>query len=172
MYIYPGKVNSMKIFTKTLLLSVFLTVISCGQSAPVNTELGIQTDTIKLGTEQNGTFTEKTEKTFVATDKIALRFKAKGLTIKQNKVKVNIDVFLKKDKDILASQSDILGTDGLTETISGVPADYTGTSGEAEVALSITPPTNVQGEVTANLTLKDLNSNGKISSFETKFTLK
>ena len=163
----------LKSINKSLMLISFVTAISCSSNVqPTSNEFGIDSSSIEVGTEEAGKYTKKADKTFSSNDKIILKFKANGLTIKDSKVKTNIDLFLKKDKDILGTENDILGKDDLTENIMGVEPTYTGTNGSANIQISITPPSATKGELVANITLKDLNSSGKLVSFETKFTLK
>jgi hypothetical protein len=158
------------IFSKILPL-LFITTVSCSTPAPAPAEFGIDSSTIELGTEQSGNFVQKKDKTFTADQKIILKVKARGLAIKQGKLKVNADIFLKKDKDILGTENDILGQDGLTQSVPGTDATYSGSNGEALIKIGIIPPSETTGEMAANVTLKDLNSSGKLISFETKFTI-
>jgi hypothetical protein len=155
-----------------ILLPLLLTItVSCGSPPAAPVEFGIDTSTIQLGTEQSGNFVLKTDKTFTAEEKIILKVKARGLTIKAGKLKVNADIFLKKDKDILGTENDILGKDGLLQPVPGIDDSYSGSNGEALVKIGIIPPTDTQGEMAVNVTLKDLYSSGKIISFETGFKI-
>ena len=148
-----------------LIISTLISGISCTTPAPVVSELGINSSTIRLGFERDGRFIPKTDKSFFNSDKIILKFKANGLAVKNGQVKVNIDLFLKKDNNILGAENDIWGKDGLSETV-------TGTSVESDLELGIIPPSETKGEIIANLTLKDLNSTAKFVSFQTSFILK
>ncbi len=162
----------LKSITKYLLLTSLVTSVSCAtNNSSVSSEFGVNNSSIQTGTEDSGKFTTRDNKTFKSTDKIVLKFQATGLTIKDTKIKTNIDLFLKKDKDILGTESDILGKDGLTESISGVDSSYKGNNGSADIKISIIPPSDTKGELSANITVKDLNNSGKLVSFETKFTL-
>ncbi len=158
-------------FTETILLLSVTGLISC-QTPESPVPFGINNDSVQMGTEQSGKFVLNNNKIFTAKDKIIIKFKAVGLTIKQGKIKTNVDIFLKKDKDVLGTQTDILGTDGLSQTVSGVGADYSGNNGKTDVELSIIPPSDTNGDIISNITLKDLNAPGKLATFETKFTLK
>lgn len=158
---------------KFALISSFVMISSCQSPSAAITSFGVDNNSIQLGkNDQSGVFINSSDKVFTAQDTIVLKVKAVGLTIKDSKIKTNIDLFLKKDKDILGTQTDILGADGFTQNVSGVEPSYTGTSGQADLTLTITPPSNTKGEIVANITLKDLNAQGKLSTFETKFTLK
>jgi hypothetical protein len=158
-------------FTKIIFLLSVTGIISC-QNPEISIPFGIDNNSVQLGADQSGKFVLNNNKIFTAKDKIIIKFKAMGLTIKQGKIKTNVDIFLKKDKDVLGTQTDILGTDGLSQAISGIGSDYSGNNGKTDVELSIIPPSDTNGEIVANITLKDLNSPGKLATFETKFTLK
>lgn len=153
-----------------LLVSIISFSASCTPQ-PASVELSVNKNEVKLGLEKDGKFVEKTDKLFTSTDKIVLKFKARGLMIKQSKIKANVDIFLKKDTDILGSQSNILGADGVTQTIPNIDSNYSGTAGEADLQISVVPPSDTKGEMTANVTLKDLNVEDKLISFETKFSI-
>lgn len=160
-------------FIKSALISSLIMISSCQSPSTATTSLGVDNNSIQLGkADQSGKFVNSTDKVFTAQDKIVLKVKAVGLTIKDSKIKTNIDLFLKKDKDILGTQNDILGADGFSQNVTGVEPGYTGTSGQADLTLTITPPSDTKGEIVANITLKDLNAQGKLATFETKFTLK
>lgn len=159
--------NTIKSF---LLMYVISFSVSCAPQ-PASVQLSVNKNEVKLGLEKDGKFVEKTDKLFFSTDKIVLKFKARGLMIKQSKIKANVDIFLKKDTDILGSQSNILGVDGVTQTIPNIDSNYSGTAGEADLQISVVPPSDTKGEMTANVTLKDLNVEDKLISFETKFSI-
>ena len=160
-----------KNLVKSILASSMLLAFACAPQ-PTAVDFSVNQNEIQIGLEESGKFTKKEDKTFVASDKIILKFKARGLTIKQSKIKTNVDMFLKKDKDVLGTQNDILGADGITQVIPNVDPNYTGTSGEADLQLTVLPPSDTVGEMTANVTIRDLNSMGKVLTFETKFTIK
>lgn len=156
-------------FAKSILFTSLITVFSCTnnvQQTPV--EFGIDNNSIQLGIEESNKFVKRDNKTFNSTDNIILKFKANGLTVKENKVKVNIDLFLKKDKDILGTETDLFGKEGLQQTVNGGSGNAGST---ADIQLTITPPAEIKGNVIANITLKDLNNSGKLVAFETPFTL-
>lgn len=160
-------------FIKSALVSSFIILSSCQSPSTTNMSFGVDNNSIQLGkNDQSGVFINSADKTFTVQDSIILKVKAVGLTIKDSKIKTNIDLFLKKDKDILGTQTDILGADGFSQNVTGVEPSYTGTSGQADLTLTITPPSDTKGEIIANITLKDLNAQGKLTTFETKFTLK
>ena len=152
----------------TLLLFAF----GCAPPNLAASLLIVDANAVQLGIENAGKFESKTDKTFSNKDKIVVKFNAKGLVIKSGKIKVNIDVILKKDKEILGIQNDIFGEKGETRDITGVSKDYSGIDGSSEITLSITPPPDLKGELVANITLRDLNSESKLSTIETKFVLK
>lgn len=153
-------------------LGLSLTFILACSTSPVSVELGVDTSSIQLGTQQANGFVQRTDKTFSASDKIILKVKARGLAIKEGKIKVNIDLFLKKDKDILGTENDILGKDGFTKSVQGVDSAYTANTGEADLEIGIIPPSDTTGELATNVTLRDLNTSGKLVSFETKLNIK
>jgi hypothetical protein len=159
-------------FTRYILGISLAACISCSTPVPAALELGVDTSTVRLGVEESGNFVQRPDKTFSASERIVLLVKAKGLTVKQGKIRVNIDLFLKKDKDILGTENDILGKDGLTQQVPGVDPNYSGSTGETDLEISIIPPSDTKGELSANVTLKDLNTSGKLVSFETKFVIK
>lgn len=160
-----------KYLEHVLLISSTLLAFSCTLQ-PKSVDFSVNQNEIKIGVEEGGKFTKKDDKTFFSSDKIILKFRASGLTIKQSKIKTNIDMFLKRGGDILGTQNEILGADGITQIIPNVDTNYTGTAGEADLQLTILPPSETFGDMTVNVTVKDLNSSGKILTFETKFTLK
>lgn len=160
-----------KNINKILLASFTLLAFACAPQ-PTSVDFSVNQSEIQIGLEESGKFTKKEDKTFLASDKILLKFKARGLTIKQSKIKTNVDIFLKKDKDVLGTQNDILGADGVTQVIPNIDPNYSGTAGEADLQITVLPPSDTVGEMTANITIRDLNSNGKILTFETKFTIK
>lgn len=160
--------NKIKSF---LLISIISFSASCSPQ-PASVELSVNKSEVKLGLEKDGKFVEKEDKSFTNSDKILLKFKARGLMIKKSKIKANVDIFLKKDTDILGSQSNILGSDGISQTIPNIDSNYSGTSGEADLQISVLPPSDTKGELTANVTLKDLNLEDKLITFETKFSIK
>lgn len=160
------------ILAKFLLISSVIGIVSC-QTAPASVSFGVETTSIQLGkADQSGSFVAVSDKTFTAQDKIFIKVKAVGLTIIKSQIKANVDIFLKKGTDVLGTQTDILGTAGLTQTISGVDQTYTGSSGKADLQLTISPPSDTKGDIVANITVKDLNAPGKLATFETSFILK
>lgn len=162
----------MKILLNKLLITTFVSslLFSCSVK-PASVPLSVNKNEVKIGLSENGVFKEKENKTFSSKDKILLKFKARGLMIKESKIKANVDIFLKKDSDILGSQNNILGVDGITQTIPNIDNSYSGTSGEADLEISVIPPSDTKGEMTANVTLKDLNLEDTLVTFETKFTI-
>jgi hypothetical protein len=154
-----------------LLLNFTLFNFSCTPQ-PKSVDFSINQNEINMGVETNGIFTKNESKIFSKSDKILLKFKVSGLTIKQSKIKTNIDMFLKKGSEILGSQNDILGLDGVTQIIPNIDTNYSGTAGEADLQLSILPPSETTGDMATNITIKDLNSMGKILTFEAKFNIK
>lgn len=158
---------------KFSLILCIISIISCQNPTTNSISLGVDNNSIQLGTiDPSGSFVLSKDKIFLSQDKIILKVKAIGLTIKASKIKANIDLFLRKDKDILGTQTDILGKEGFSQNVSGVDTNYLGSNGQADLNLTITPPSDTKGDLVANITLKDLNSDSKITTFETKFTLK
>jgi hypothetical protein len=165
--------NKKSILTKLILISIIIGMISCQTPTNVSLPLGVDLNTVQLGKlEKSGLFILNNDKIFTSQDSIIVKVKANGLTIKEAKIKANIDFFLKKDDTILATQTNILGIDGFSETISGVSPTYIGSSGQADLMLTIIPPSETKGELVANITLKDLNASGKLVTFETRFIVK
>ncbi len=158
------------IINSCFLLSVSLTM-SCSTPAEVTNVLSVDSGSVQLGTNQNGVFTKSSNNKFSNKDKIFLHFNSSGLTVVSRKIKVNIDLFLKKDQDILGSQTDILGKDGLSQDVTAASLNPIVTNGTSSIEIAIQPPSDTKGDLSANVTLKDLNTSGKIVSFVTKFTL-
>lgn len=152
-------------FVSYTLISSFL-ILSYYQSLTTTTSLGVESNSIQLGrNNKSGVFINSINNVFTAKDKIILKVKAIGLTVKDSKIRTNVDLFFKKDKDILSAKNDILGVDGFSQDVSEVDP------GKEDLTLTITPPSDAKGEIIANITLEDLNAQDKISTFETKFTL-
>lgn len=154
------------VFTSSLL------IFSCQAPNTSSTSFGVDLSSIESGFIKDGKFLKREDKTFLSEEKINLKFTVKGLTIKSGKIKVNIDIFLKKDKEVVGVESDILGSEGIVKDVGGVSSDYQSNIGVSDINLSIIPPKDVKGELSANITIKDLNSSSKISTFETKFMIK
>lgn len=157
---------------KTLIITSSLFIFSCQTPNTVYSDFGVDLTSIETGFLKNGHFLKREDKTFVSEEKINLKFTVKGLTIKSGKIKVNIDIFLKKNKEVVGVESDILGSEGMVKDVRGVSSDYQGNIGVSDINLNIIPPKDVKGEISANITIKDLNSSSKISTFETKFMIK
>lgn len=157
---------------KTLIITSSLFVFSCQTPNTVSSDFGVDLTSIETGSLKNGQFLKREDKTFVGEEKINLKFTVKGLIIKSGKIKVNIDIFLKKDKEVVGVESDILGNEGMIKDVGGVNSDYQSNIGVSDINLNIIPPKDVKGEISANITVKDLNSSSKISTFETKFMIK
>lgn len=165
------RVIRFNLIKKIIFLSSLL-ILSCQTLNTPSNDFGVDLTSIETGSLKNGQFLKREDKTFVGEEKINLKFTVKGLIIKSGKIKVNIDIFLKKDKEVVGVESDILGIEGMIKDVGGVSSDYQGNIGVSDINLSIIPPKDVKGEISANITIKDLNSSSKISTFETKFMIK
>lgn len=163
--------NINKLKDITLLTSCFF-ILSCQNINTNQSDFGIDLNSIQIGSLKDNNFVKREDKSFVSEEKINLRFLVKGLTIKSGKIKLNIDIFLKKDKEVIGVEGNILGEEGFLKEVSGINSNYEGNTGSSEINLSITPPKEVKGEISANITIKDLHSTSKISTFETKFIIK
>lgn len=157
---------------KSILIISLLFVSSCSEPNQTTPEsLRVDNSSIQLGTNTDGSFISKVDKIFAGTDRILLKFKANGLTVKNGKITTNIDVFLKQGDQIVSTENNIFGPAGTSQTVSP-DLSYSGSNGSANIDVSIAAPLDIRGEVALTLTLKDLNSAGKLVSFETKFNLK
>lgn len=157
---------------KIILLTSCFFIFSCQNINTNQFDFGIDLNSIQIGSLKDNNFVKREDKSFVSEEKINLRFLVKGLTIKSGKIKLNIDIFLKKDKEVIGVEGNILGEEGFLKEVSGINSNYEGNTGSSEINLSITPPKEVKGEISANITIKDLHSTSKISTFETKFIIK
>jgi len=159
---------------KLLMFIIALTFVSSCAATNSNplAQILVDTNTLKLGVTQNGVFSERADKVYKPGEKIDFKILAKNLTVINSKVKVNIDLFLKKDTQILGIDNNILGKDGLSADVTGVPSNYSGNNGQVNITTTINPPSGYTGDFTANITVKDLNSSGQTAGFEAQFSIK
>ncbi|MFN4151632.1 MAG: hypothetical protein ACK4IX_11880, partial [Candidatus Sericytochromatia bacterium] len=113
------RIINLKILEK-LIITSSLFLFSCQPPNIINNDFGVDLSSIETGFLKDGQFLKREDKTFLSEEKINLKFTVKGLTIKSGKIKVNIDIFLKKDKEVLGVESDILGNEGMVKDVGGV----------------------------------------------------
>ena len=155
--------------TKSFLASILLfSVSSC--TVTTSTSLGglsIDTSSIKITNFAGGVDTIREDKTFVTGETAKISFKANGLKIIDGKIKATEDVVIKNEGKEILNQKDFLGPDGITVNVgsSGNNGIFTG-----DVALTIKEA--LKGNVSINVTVRDLNAPESMTSFETGFTVK